>query len=128
MRKLEEFTGSEKLKIQAAVLEIMENEKFSLDRDLGIEESNDDETRWIMGFMNRECTFDVLNKLNEKLGPKFKVSISSKSKTNFLFRVEGPSEEFVRLAQNLKPLQASQSAPMPSSARPYTNTTPNTQH
>ena len=128
MRKIDELKGSEKLKIQAAVLEVMETENFTLDRDLGIVESSEDENKWIMGFMNSECTFDVMNQLSQKLGPKFKVSISSKSKTNFLFRVEGPSEEFVRLAQNLKPLQASQSAPMPSSARPYTNTIPNTQH
>lgn len=104
--KLEELKGSEKLKIQAAVLEIMETKNFTLDRDLGIVESVEDPNNWVMAFQNKKCTWNDLESIKLKLGQLFSVEITSKSKENFLFRIEAPSEEFMRLGRSLKPLSA----------------------
>lgn len=104
--KLEELKGSEKLKIQAAVLEILETKNFSLDRDLGILESVEDPGRWVMAFTNKKCKWEDLESIKLKLGQLFSVEITSKSKENFLFRIEAPSEEFMRLGRSLKPLSA----------------------
>lgn len=103
--QLSDLRGSEKLKIQAAVLELMEAKGFSLDKDLGIIESQADSSSWIMAFTNKVSAFEDLENIKQKLGVKFKVQITSKSKENFLFRIEGPCEEFIRLGQALKPLQ-----------------------
>lgn len=121
-KKLNDFKGSEKLKIQAAVLELMESKGFSLDKDFGIIESQADSSSWIMAFQNKSCAFEDLEKIKEKLGPKFKVQITSKSKENFLFRIEGPGEEFIRLGQALKPLQLPSDVP----PRPYSPTSAQT--
>lgn len=110
-RKLSELKGSEKLKIQAAVLELMESKGFSLDKDLGIIESQADSSSWIMAFTNKVSAFEDLENIKQKLGVKFKVEITSKSKENFLFRVDAPSEEFIRLGQTLKPLQLPHDVP-----------------
>ena len=120
-KKISDFRGSEKLKIQAAVLELMESKGFSLDKDFGIVESQANFSNWIMAFQNKSCAFEDLEKIKEKLGPKFKVEITSKSKENFLFRVEAPSEEFIRLGQALKPLQIPSDVP----PRPYS---PSSEH
>ena len=117
-KKLSDLKGSEKLKIQAAVLELMEEKGFSLDKDFGVVESHDDSNSWIMAFQNKACAFEDLESIKQRLGAKFKVQITSKSKENFLFRVEAPSEEFVKLGQSLKPLWQTQQAPVQS--RPTT--------
>lgn len=118
--KLEELKGSEKLKIQAAVLEIMEKKNFSLDRDLGIVESTEDSNQWIMAFTNKRCQLEELVSVKEVLGEKFNVEITSKSKENFLFRIEAPGEEFMRLGRSLKPLSAvSVAAPSQSISKNY---------
>lgn len=106
--KLEELKGSEKLKIQAAVLEILEKKNFALDRDLGIVESVEDPGKWVMAFQNKKCKLEELVNVKQILGEKFNVEITSKSKENFLFRIEAPSEEFMRLGRSLKPLAAGQ--------------------
>ena len=108
--KLSELKGSEKLKIQAAVLEIMEAKGFSHDKDFGIIESQEDPNSWIMAFTNKVSDFEDLENISLKLGSKFRVQITSKSKENFLFRIEAPSEEFVKLGQSLKPLKLIQSS------------------
>ena len=103
-KKLSELKGSEKLKIQAAVLELMEEKGFSLDKDFGIIESHEDSNRWVMAFQNKACAFEDLESIRQRLGAKFKVQITSKSKENFLFCIEAAGEEFVKLGQRLKPL------------------------
>ena len=117
-KKLSDLKGSEKLKIQAAVLELMEEKGFSLDKDFGVVESHDDSNSWIMAFQNKACAFEDLESIKQRLGAKFKVQITSKSRESFLFRVEAPSEEFVKLGQSLKPLWQTQQAPVQS--RPTT--------
>lgn len=118
--KLEDLKGSEKLKIQAAVLEILETKNFSLDRDLGIQESIEDPGRWVMAFANKKCKWEDLESIKLKLGQLFSVEITSKSKENFLFRIEAPSEEFMRLGRSLKPLSAvSVAAPSQSISKNY---------
>lgn len=111
-RKLQQMRGSEKLKIQAAVLEVMETKGFSLDKDFGIIECTENPANWIMAFTHKSSTFEDLENVREKLGPKFKIQITSKSKEHFLFRIEGPTEEFIKLGEGLKPL------PTPSQAIP----------
>ena len=108
--KLEELMGSEKLKIEAAVLEIMEAKGFMLDKDFGIIESQEDSNSWIMAFKNKVSDFEDLTNITLKLGSKFRVQITSKSKENFLFRIEAPGEEFVKLGQSLKPLKLIQTS------------------
>lgn len=110
-KKLNDFKGSEKLKIQAAVLEVMETKGFSIDKDFGIIESQADTSSWIMAFTNKVSAFEDLELIKQKLGPKFKVQITSKSKENFMFRVEAPNDEFIRLGQTLKPLQLPHDVP-----------------
>lgn len=105
VKKLNELKGSEKLKIQAAILEMMEGHGFTLDRDLGIVESSEDSSRWVMAFQNKKCKLEDLVNTRQILGQKFNVEITSKSKENFLCRIEAPGEEFVKLGQSLKPLK-----------------------
>ena len=107
--KLEDLKGSEKLKIEAAVLEIMEAKGFTLDKEFGIIESLEDSNSWIMAFKNKVSDFEDLANITLKLGSKFRVQITSKSKENFLFRIEAPGEDFVKLGQGLKPLMLAQS-------------------
>lgn len=107
--KLEDLKGSEKLKIEAAVLEIMEAKGFTLDKEFGIIESQEDFNSWIMAFKNKVSDFEDLENITLKLGTKFRVQITSKSKENFLFRIEAPGEEFVKLGQGSKPLMLAQS-------------------
>ena len=107
--KLEDLKGSEKLKIEAAVLEIMEAKGFTLDKEFGIIESQEDFNSWIMAFKNKVSDFEDLANITLKLGSQFRVQITSKSKENFLFRIEAPGEEFVKLGQGLKPLMLAQS-------------------
>lgn len=102
--KLEDLKGSEKLKIEAAVLEIMEAKGFTLDKEFGIIESLEDSNCWIMAFKNKVSDFEDLANITLKLGNKFRVQITSKSKENILFRIEAPGEEFVILGHDLKPL------------------------
>lgn len=113
-KTLEELKGSEKLKIQAAVLEILETKNFSLDRDLGIVESTEDSNQWIMAFTNKRCKLEELVSVKQILGEKFNVEITSKSKENFLFRIEAPCEEFMRISRSLRPLAAAQVGAAPS--------------
>lgn len=108
--KFDDLKGSEKLKIEAAVLEIMESENFSLDKDLGIVQSTENPDNWIMAFGNKKCKFENLANIRQTLGQKFSVEITSKSKESFLFRVEAPSEEFLKLGQSLKPLKQMQAS------------------
>ena len=120
-RKLQQMRGSEKLKIQAAVLEVMETKGFVLDKDFGIIESTENPTNWIMAFNNKSSAFEDLEMVKQKLGQKFKIQITSKSKEHFLFRIEGPAEEFIKLGQGLKPL------PTPSQSIPPRSYSPNIQ-
>lgn len=117
-KQLNDLKGSEKLKIQAAVLEVMESKGFSLDKDFGIIESQADSCSWIMAFTNKSCAFEDLELIKQKLGSKFMVQITSKSKENFLFRIEAPNDEYLRLGQALKPLQQPSDVP----PRPYSST------
>ena len=99
-KKFSELKGSEKLKIQAAVLQIMEQKNFVLDTDLGMKESQDNPDNWIMGFTNTEMRLEDLEGMKKLLGDKFSVTISPKSRTSFIFRIEASGEEFVRLLQS----------------------------
>ena len=99
-KKLSELKGSEKLKIQAAVLQIMEQKNFVLDTDLGMKESQDNPDNWIMGFTNTEMRLEDLEGMKKLLGDKFSVTISPKSRTSFIFRIEAAGEDFLRLLQS----------------------------
>lgn len=101
-----ELKGSEILKVEAAILEVVEEYGFSLDKDLGIVESQDNANNWIMAFTTGEKELEDLAEVKNKLGERFRVRIVPKSKGAFLFRIEGPSEEFSYLASTLKPLSA----------------------
>lgn len=100
IKKFSELKGSEKLKIQAAVLQIMEQKNFALDTDLGMKKSQDNPDNWIMGFTNTEMRLEDLEGMKKLLGDKFSVTISPKSRTSFIFRIEAAGEEFVRLLQS----------------------------
>ncbi len=116
--KLEDLKGSEKLKMEAAILEIMESENFTLDKDLSFTQSTENPDNWIMGFKNKSCKFENLVKIRQILGQKFSVEITSKSKENFLCRLEAPGEEFLRLGNSLKPLKMMQ--PSTAQTQPFT--------
>ena len=136
--KFDDLKGSEKLKIEAAVLEIMESENFALDKDLGIAQSSENPDNWIMAFGKKKCKLENLVNIRQILGQKFSVEITSKSKENFLFRIEAPGEEFVKLGQSLKPLkmiqpstgysQQQQSANQQQSRTPYRDSPQSTNH
>ena len=98
-KKLSDLKGSEKLKIQAAVLQIMEQKNFALDTDLGMKESQDNPDNWIMGFTNTEMKLEDLEGMKKLLGDKFNVTISPKSRTSFIFRIEAAGEDYIRLLQ-----------------------------
>lgn len=119
--ELESLKGSEKLKIEAAVLEVLEVENFSLDKDLGITPSAENPDRWIMAFQNKKCKFENLANVRQILGQKFSIEITSKSKENFLIRIEAPSGEFIRLGQSLRPLSVASQGPASSPTSPPQN-------
>ena len=104
-KKLSDLKGSEKLKIQAAVLQVMEQKNFALDTDLGMRVSQDNEDKWVMGFTNAEMKLEDLEEMKKILGDKFSVTISPKSRTSFIFRIEASSEDFIRLLQSSKTQQ-----------------------
>lgn len=112
VQKLQTMRGSEKLKIQAAVLEVMETKGFSLDKDFGLIENTENPANWIMAFTHKSSAFEDLENVRGKLGSNFKIQITSKSKEHFLFRIEGPAEEFIKFGQGLKAL-ATPSQPIP---------------
>lgn len=99
-KKFSELKGSEKLKIQAAVLQIMEQKNFVLDTDLGMKASQDNENNWVMGFTNAEMKLEDLEEMKKILGDKFSVTISPKSRTSFIFRIEAAGEDYIRLLQS----------------------------
>lgn len=116
-RKLNELKGSEKMKIQTAILEVMEESNFSLDKEFGIMESLDNPNNWIIAFQNTMCRGKDYESIKTKLGPKFDIAITSKSKDKFLFRIEAPSEEFMRIAKpllNVGTILSQPSQPIPS--------------
>ena len=108
-KKLSDLKGSEKLKIQAAVLQVMEQKNFALDTDLGMrvsqDNAQDNEDKWVMGFTNAEMKLEDLEEMKKILGDKFSVTISPKSRTSFIFRIEASSEDFIRLLQSSKTQQ-----------------------
>ena len=53
-----------------------------------------------MGFTNAEMKLEDLEEMKKILGDKFTVTISPKSRTSFIFRIEAAGEEFVRLLQS----------------------------
>lgn len=110
-KKFSELKGSEKLKIQAAVLQIMEQKNFVLDTDLGMKASQDNENNWVMGFTNAEMKLQDLEEMKNILGDKFSVTISPKSRTSFIFRIEAAGEDYIRLLQASRPQQQTTSTP-----------------
>lgn len=99
-KKFSELKGSEKLRIQAAVLEVLERQNFILDKDLGMRKSQDNPDNWIMGFTNSAMSLEDLDAAKGSLGANFKITICPKSKDSFIFRIEAAGEEFVRLLQS----------------------------
>lgn len=107
-KKFSELKGSEKLKFQAAVLEILERQNFTFDKDLGMRQSQDNEDSWVMGFTNSEMSLEDLDAAKGALGANFKITICPKSKDSFIFRIEAAGEDYIRLLQGLR-LRSSQS-------------------
>ena len=107
-KKFSELKGSEKLKIQAAVLQIMEQKNFVLDTDLGMKESQDNENNWVMGFTNAEMKLEDLEEMKKILGDKFTVTISPKSRTCFIFRIEAAGRDYLGLFQKIRPMSQHQ--------------------
>ena len=68
VQKLQTMRGSEKLKIQAAVLEVMETKGFSIDKDFGLIESTENPANWIMAFTHKSSSLDDLENVRGKLG------------------------------------------------------------
>ena len=101
-KKFSDLKGSEKLRIQAAVLQVMEKKNFALDTDLGMKESQDNPENWVMGFTNSEMKLEDLEEMKKILGDKFNVTISPKSRTSFIFRIEAAGEDYFRLLQGVR--------------------------
>ena len=112
-KNFSELKGSEKLKIQAAVLQVMEQKNFALDTDLGIRESQDNPNNWIMGFTNTEMKLEDLEEMKKILGEKFSVTISPKTKTSFIFRIEAAGEDYLRLLEGSRQQHYSSLPPRP---------------
>ena len=98
-KKFSELKGSEKLKFQAAVLEVLERQNFNLDKDLGMKESQDNPNNWVMGFTNSAMSLEDLDAAKGSLGSNFKITICPKSKDSFIFRIEAAGEDYIRLLQ-----------------------------
>ena len=99
-KKFSELKGSEKLKFQAAVLEVLERQNFNLDKDLGMKESQDNPNNWVMGFTNSAMSLEDLDAAKGSLGVNFKITICPKSKDSFIFRIEAAGEDYIRLLQS----------------------------
>jgi len=107
-KKFSELKGSEKLRIQAVVLEILERQNFILDKDLGMRESQDNPDNWIMGFTNSAMSLEDLDAAKEALGANFRITICPKSKDSFIFRIEAAGRDYLGLFQKIRPMSQHQ--------------------
>lgn len=105
VKKFSELKGSEKLKFQAVVLELLERQNFTLDKDLGMRQSQDNEDNWVMGFTNSAMSLVDLDAAKEALGANFKITICPKSKDSFIFRIEAAGSDYLLLLQKLRSQQ-----------------------
>ena len=107
-KKFSELKGSEKLKFQAAVLEVLERQNFNLDKDLGMKESQDNPNNWVMGFTNSAMSLEDLDAAKGSLGANFKITICPKSKDSFIFRIEAAGRDYLGLFQKIRPMSQHQ--------------------
>ncbi len=93
---LDGLRSSEILRIEAAVMEIMENAGFNPQVTVDLRQTNN-ENEWSMNFNKKEITLDELEAIKKELGEKFSILLAAKDKTTIDIRIEGPKEVFKQL-------------------------------
>lgn len=101
--RLEGKNGSEILRIQAAVLEVMERADFH-PSEINTELCEAQDTNnWLMVFVKEEVTTKEIGNVIRGLGSDFRMTIKGRSKANVFVCLEAPKESFMRLVRPVQP-------------------------
>ncbi len=97
--KLEGKNGSEILRIQAAVLEVMERVEFH-PSEINTELCEaQDKNNWLMVFVIEEVSSKDIGNVIRGLGNDFRMTIKGRSKANVFVCLEAPKDSFMRLVR-----------------------------
>lgn len=100
--KMNGLKRSEVLKIEAAIVEIMESAKFEVTNDVLMTVSKTSGFCQ-MSFPKSVTSLEELNLIKEKLGKDFSITISAKDKSQIFVCIEAPEEAFISMLDNLHP-------------------------
>ena len=102
--KLEGKSGSEILRIQAAVLEVMERAEFH-PSEINTELCEaQDKNNWLMVFVKEEVSTKDIGNVIRGLGSDFRMTIKGRSKANVFVCLEAPKDSFMRLIKTPQPV------------------------
>lgn len=87
---------SEVLKIEAAIVEIMEKADFTVDENVDMKPSKEGDN-YMMSFLKGKTSLQELNSIQKELGEKFTLAIIPKDKNLVVVTLEASQQEFVNL-------------------------------
>lgn len=93
---LQSLKGSEKYRIIAAVLEIMEKAQFESSSSVELKE-NKEKDIWEMSFVKRTTNLDELIDVKTELGDNFNIRLEAKNNSQMTICLEAPNEDFMKL-------------------------------
>ena len=89
--------GSERYKIVATVLEVMEKSGYDTNGGKCAIEETDNPDVWRMNFNKETINLDELSNTKKELGEKFNVRVLPLSRKKLTISIEATSEEFFNL-------------------------------
>lgn len=95
-KELKGLKASERYRITATVLEILEKAQFETQDDTRLQESVSD-GRWKMVVRKEETNLDELDSIRKELGAKFCVNVMPKDKSMLVISIEASTEDFKAL-------------------------------
>lgn len=87
---------SEVLKIEAAIVEIMENANFTVDENVDMKPTKEG-GNYMMSFLKAKTSLQELNSIQKELGDKFTLAIIPRDKSLIVVTIEASQQEFVNL-------------------------------
>lgn len=95
--KIKDLRRSELLRIEAAVVEVMEKAQFEVKGTLDFNPSRTNEGNYCMSFCKDKTDLQELMTIKENLGDDFDITVSGRDKTSVLVTVEAPEETFINM-------------------------------
>lgn len=87
---------SESLKLQAAIVEVMEDAGFDVSGNVDITTGEDDKLS--MSFIRTTTiSLEEISSIKEKLGDNFSVVVKPKDKTSLIVGIEATQEDFIKI-------------------------------